>query len=341
MAEGKDIFIYKTESARLKKEGPGRLYMLYGEEEYLKEVFQKEIRDAVFPDSAVNDFCYRKFSDTDFDRVSFEEAVNSLPFLADRILIEVNNCDINKLGEELLPVVKDLPEYCTVVFRQNSEFVPDFRLKFNKFLRESYSVFQFSVQPQNVLNAWIRKRFRAEGKEIGDQAIERLLFLSGVSMNGLIPDIHKIASSAEGETVSIADVDRMAHHLPEADIYEMVEHISGGEYTKAFALLSELLYSRDNDPIFLLSLIGSQFKRLYASAVAREEGKGAGYLLDAGVVKYDWLASRLYKTPSRFSISRLEKILSACSDADYRMKTSFSDSTEILKDLLIRIAAED
>ena len=339
MAEAKDQFNYRTESGRLKKDGPARLYLLYGEEEYLKEVFQKEIRDAVFPDGAVNDFCYRKFSDTDFDRDAFDEAVNALPFLAERILVEVNNCDINKLGEDLLPVVKDLPDYCTVIFRQNSEYVPDFRLKFNKYLRDAYTVFQFAVQPQNVLDAWIRKRFRAEGKEIGDSAIERLLFLSGVSMNGLIPEIRKIASSVEGETVGTEDVDRMAHHLPEADVYEMVECIAGGDYKKAFALLSELLYSRENDPIFLLSLIGSQFRRIYAAAVAREEGKGAKFLLDAGVVKYDWLASRLYKTPSRFSTERIGDILVQCADADYKMKSSFADNEEILKDLLIRISA--
>ena len=305
MAEGKDTFIYKTESARLKKEGPARLYLLYGEEEYLKEVFQKEIRDAAFPNDAPNDFCYRKFTDTDFDRDTFDEAVNSLPFLADRILIEVNNCDLNRYGEDLLPVVKELPDYCTVVFRQNSEYIPDFRLRFNKYLRENYTVFQFTVQPQNVLNAWIRKRFRAEGKEIGDPAIERLLFLSGSSMNGLIPEIRKIAASVKEENVSAEDIDRMAHHLPEADVFEMVEHIAGGDFKKAFALLSELLYSRDNDPIYLLSLLGAQFKRLYAASVAREERKGERFLLKAGVVKYDWLAGKLYRAPSRFSLPGL------------------------------------
>ncbi len=340
MAEGKDSFNYRTESSRLKKEGPGRLYLLYGEEEYLKEVFQKEIRAAVFPEDAPNDFCYRKFTDMDFDCDSFDEAVNSLPFLADRILIEVNNCDLNRYGDDLLPVVKELPDYCTVVFRQNSEYVLDFRLRFNKYLRENYTVFQFAVQPQNVLNTWIRKRFRAEGKEIGDPAIERLLFLSGSSMNGLIPEIRKIATSAKGETVSTEDVDRMAHHLPEADVFEMVEYIAGGQFESAFALLSELLYSRDNDPIYLLSLLGSQFKRLYAASVSREERKGESFLLNTGVVKYDWLARKLYRATSRFSIPGLEQILSECADADYRMKSSFGDNAEILEDLLIRISAE-
>ena len=340
MAESKDLFVYKTESNRLRKDGPSRLYLLYGEEEYLKEVFLKEIRDAVFPDGSINDFSYRKFTDAEFGAEEFDEAVNSLPFLSERILLEVNNYDLNRYGEELLPVVRDIPDYCTVVFRQNSEFVPDFRLKFNRYLRDHYTVFQFALQQQNVLTGWIRKRFQAEGKTIGDKAIERLLFLSGASMNGLIPEIRKIVSSTTAELITEEDVDKMAHHLPEADVFEMVERRAAKNFRGAFELLSELLYSRENDPIFLLSLIGSQFRRLYAADAARDERKGKDFLLKTGVVKYDWLAARLYNARSGFSTVQLETILRECADADYKMKSSFSDNSEILKDLLIRISAE-
>ena len=232
MADKKDQFIYSEEIKKLRSGSVARLYLLYGQEEYLKEVFADEIRKTLFPDGD-DGFSYKRFSDSDFSVADIEEAVDAVPFLSECTLVEVRDFDINRYGEQLLPVVSDIPEYCTVLFVQNSEYVPDFRLKLTKLLRDNYKVFNISVPGQNELTLWIRKRFSAEGKNIGREAAEQLVFLSGNSMNGLIPEIKKISSSVVSDTVTADDVKRFAHHLPEADVFEMVECLSQGRKAKA------------------------------------------------------------------------------------------------------------
>ena len=337
MAEKKDKFRYSEEKKKLDRQEISRCYLLYGPEEYLKEVFADNIRKAVLPDD--DGFSFKKFSDNDFDAADIDEAVNSVPFLSEHTLVEVHDLDLNKFGEQLLPVISDIPDYCTVVFIQNSEFSPDFRLKSNKYIRENYSVFNIAVQSQNELTRWISRRFAAEGKKIGAEAAEQLIFLSGSSMNGLIPEINKIASAVTGDMITPEDVTKYAHHLPEADVFEMVEKLSQGDNRAAVSMMAELLDSKSSEPIQLLAIIASQYKRLYAASIAKEEKKNADWLVSSEVVKFDWLARKLLNMGSRYSEERLADILCTLTDADYKMKTGAGDNTDVLKDVLIYLTA--
>ena len=334
MAEKKDTFIYSEEIRKLKNNSPSRLYLLYGQEEYLKGLFAAEIRKMLFPDGD-DGFSYKLFSDSDFDVADIAEAVDSVPFLSNATLVEIRGFDINRYGEQLLSFLTDIPEYCTVLFIQNSDYTPDFRLKVNKYFRDHYSVFNISIQGQGELVRWIRKRFASEGKKIDREASEQLIFLSGSSMTGLIPEIKKISSSLVSDTVTINDVRSFAHRLPEADVFEMVECLTLGKTKSAVEKLSDLIESRSADPVQLLSVIGIQYKRLYASALARKHGKGADWLVACDAVKYDWIARKMLNMSSHYTIKQLENILMMLSDADYKMKTGADDNGELLIDVLI------
>ncbi len=341
MAEKKDLFIYSDEKKKLRSQIISRLYLLYGPEEYLKEVFTDDIRRAVISD--MNDgFSYKKFCDSDFGITDIAEAVNAFPFLSEHTLVEIHDFDLNKYGEQMLPLISDIPDYCTVVFVQNSEYTPDFRLKSNKYIREHYAVFNISVQSQNELIRWIIRRFAAEGKTIGNEAAEQLIFVSGSSMNGLIPEIKKISSAVEADSVCAEDIVKYAHHLPEADVFEMVECLSQGKKHAAVRMLSELLDSKSADPIQLLSIISLQYKRLYAVKIARKENRGFEWLAASEVVRQDqtWLAKKLYNMRINYTDEQLEKVICTLSDADFSMKTGKGDNNDILKEVFILLTSE-
>ena len=42
---------YAAEVRRLKEEGPGRLYLLWGDEEYLRDSYLASLRELCFPDN--------------------------------------------------------------------------------------------------------------------------------------------------------------------------------------------------------------------------------------------------------------------------------------------------
>ena len=221
---------YQSVLRKLKERGPQQLYLLWGPEDYLREHFLTQIKSLCLPDGD-DSFSYKRLNGPELDAVELQQAVDAIPFLSDRTLVELRGVDLNRLKDTdaILKTLADIPDYCTVVFVQGADFEPDGRLKQIKKLRAIAEEIEFTQQQQNELTKWIAKRFAALGKSIEFDASQRLIFISGDLMNRLIPEIDKIAAYAKGERVTVADVEAVAHHIPEAVIFTMTRDSGGSE----------------------------------------------------------------------------------------------------------------
>ena len=159
-------------------------------------------------------------------------------------------------------------------------------------------------------------------------------------MNQMIPEIDKLAAYVTGDTVRRADIDAVAHKLPEAVVFEMTDRLAARDNDGAMAILAELLADKANTPIFLLSVIGQQMRRLYAAKVAQQSGLGTAYVCEVCGIRYDFIAAKLLQSARRFSLESLEDAVRQCAETDYAMKSTGADDTALLKDLLLRIAVE-
>ncbi len=331
---------YNEEIRRLKSEGPGRLYLLWGPEDYLRELYLQTLKELCVPEGE-DSFSYKRLNGPELDLQELTEAIDAIPFLSERSFVELRGVDLNRLKEtdELQKLLEDIPEYCTVAFVQSAAYEPDGRLKLVRFLKENAIELKFSEQAQDALVKWIAKRFAAYGKRVELEAAQHLIFVSGDLMNRLIPEIEKVAAYAKGDTVTVADVDAVAHHLPEAIVFEMTDHLARREYNAAMEVLDELLSDKNNEPIAMLAVIGGQMRRLYAARLAAEKNLGAAYVTEVCKLRYDSIASRLIASSCSFSLPQLKRAVELCAETDYQMKSSSSDDLELLKELVLRIAA--
>ena len=331
---------YREELQKLKSGGPQRLYLLWGAEDYLREQYLSELKSLCLPEGE-DSFSYRRLDGPELDPQALREAVDAIPFLSERSFVELRGVDLNRLAEaeKIQEVLGDIPDYCTVAFVQSAQFEPDGRLKLIKKLRENAAELHFTAQPQAALEGWIRRRFAAAGKEIDREATQRLVFISGDLMNRLIPEIDKIAAYAQGERVTVEDVEAVANHIPEAVIFTMTDHISRREYDAALAVLAELLSDKANTPIAMLAMLGQQMRRLYAARLAADRRLGADYVMEVCSLRYDYLASKLMASARGFTAEQLKRAVELCAEADYQMKSSSADDTELLKEVVTRIIA--
>ena len=331
---------YREELQKLKSGGPKRLYFLWGTEDYLREQFLSELKALCLPEGE-DSFSYKRLDGPALDMQELREAVDAIPFLSERSFVELRGVDLNHLAdpEGVLDVLRDIPEYCTAAFVQNVQFEPDGRLKSVKGLREIAHELHFTPQSPGALETWVRRRFAAAGKPIGQEAAQRLIFISGDLMNRLIPEIEKVAAYAKGESVTVEDVEAVANHIPEAVIFTMTDHIAHREYDAALSVLSELLADKANTPIAMLAMLGQQMRRLYAARLASDKRLGVNYVMEVCAIRYDNLASRLMASARAFSPERLKRAVELCAEADYQMKSSSADDTELFKEVVTRIIA--
>lgn len=208
-----------------------------------------------------------------------------------------------------------------------------------KALRQAAKELKFTNQSQGMLTDWLVRRFAAAGKRIELDAAQRLIFISGELMSGLIPEIEKVAAYAKGERVTAADVEAVANHIPEAVIFDMTEYIAQKKYNTALSVLAELLADKNNEPIAMLAMLGMQMRRLYAARLAIEQDLGSKNLMDACGIKQEYIARKLINAARGYTLPQLIRAVELCAQADYKMKSSAQDSRELLKEVVLRIAA--
>ena len=337
----RDKLDYDKTLKELRAEGPKRLYLLWGEEDYLRESFFSELKKLCLGDGGA-EFNHRRFDSETLAAKELEEAVDTLPFLGERTLVELRGFAPDKHSGEAAERIKELfssiPEFCTLAILPGAGYQPDKRLSLYKAAVKHGSVLEFTSQDESSLVNWIGRRFKALGKTISRRDAERLIFLTGGLMNRLISEIEKAAAHCEGEIVTGADLDAVVDRRPEADVFEMTDCLAVGDFDSAARLLSGLLFKREH-PTMILAVIGMQFSRLYAARLALENGLGADYVMEACKIRYDFIVRKLLGTAKAYDIGTLREILALCAEADYRMKTSSSDDEGILTELILRIAS--
>ncbi len=324
----------------MKERGPERLYLLWGPEDYLREQYLLTLKKLCLPEGE-DSFSYKRINGPELDVRALAQAVDAVPFLTERSLVEVRDAELNRIdeSEKLLTLLRDIPDYCTLVFVQNARFEPDGRLKLIKGIRGLGRELKFSQASQGQLIDWILRRFAALGKSAELDAIQRLIFISGDLMNRLIPEIEKIAAYTRGERVTVSDVEAVANHIPEAVIFDMTDFIAQRKYNAALAVLAELLADKSNEPIPILALLGTQMRKLYAARLAIERGLGTKFLMDVCALKYDFLATKLLQSARGFTLAQLRRAVELCAEADYKIKSSSFDDKELLTETVLRIAA--
>lgn len=331
---------YAAALRTLKDKGPQRLYLLWGPEDYLRECYLEELKALCLPEGE-DSFSYKRINGPELDPLELQRAMDAVPFLSERSFVELRGVDLNQMkdGERIGKLLADIPEYCTVAFVQSSAFEPDGRLKLVKMLRSVAQELCFTRQTQGDLIKWLARRFAALGKGIEIDAAQRLIFISGDLMNRLIPEIEKVAAYAKGDKVVVSDVEAVANHIPEAVIFDMTDLIAQRKTNNAFAIMAELLSDKNNEPIAMLAMLGTQMRRLYAARLAVEQKLGVKYVMEVCSCKYDFQATKLLQAARGYSLGQLKRAVELCAEADYRIKSSAQDDREIFKEVVVRIAA--
>lgn len=337
MAAKKEVLNYKALLTELRRDGPRQLYMFWGEEDYLMAAFVEELRRSCLPDGGT-DFDEKRLNGPGLELRALQDALDAMPFLSERTFVELRGVDINKCTDErYAALLADIPAWCTVVITLPAGAKPDGRLSIVKSIKKLGCAVEFTAQPEGEIFKWLQKRFAAHGKRIERREMERLCFLSGDLMNRLIPEIDKICAYARGEQITMADIDAVAHHLPEADVFAMADAIAAGKTDEAAALLTELL-AGDAEPIMITALVGAQFRALYAAKLAQESGLGADFLKEV-TGRTGFFATKLMQSARGYRLDELKRAVRLCSETDYRFKSSSNVSpAENVEELLIRLA---
>jgi len=248
----------------------GNVYVFYGEESYLREFYLSEMKKNLV--AGFESFNFHKLEGKTLTVQTLTEAAEAMPMMAQRTMVQVVDWDLYKLSEEqraaLISLLEDFPPYCCLVIVYDQiEYKPNKTYKKLYGALEKYAqAIKFEEQSQNDILKWVARRFKAAGHSIDTPTAEHLLFTCGSLMNGLIPEIGKIAAYAKNERVTKADIDAVAAPVLEAQVFEMTNAVSKGDFDRASEVMGTLLQLQE-EPFMLLAVIGKEMRKLHLSLI--------------------------------------------------------------------------
>lgn len=323
----------------LKAKTPGRFYVLYGEEDYLRRYYTEQLKKLLLDDLTA-DFNFHRLNTENFSVDLLADCIEALPMMADRTMILAEDVDLftSTDTERLCELLNDLPDHCCLVLTYE-EFKPDKRKRKLWEAIEKHAVLaEFRYQTESDLRAWIRRHFAHEKKTISPELCGYLLQQCGLSMTRLDAEIAKVCAYSGADTVVRADIDAVVEPTLDAVVFQLTDALAMRQFDRALELLHTLL-KMQTEAIPIVAAIGSQMRRLNAAKILLNEGKTAEELAQLCSVP-SFAATKTMGQARRVSERFCRKAVLLCCDTDYQLKSSYGEEERLVELLILQLAEE-
>jgi DNA polymerase III subunit delta len=206
--------------------------------------------------------------------------------------------------------------------------------KFFNFLKNRAKVQKFDFLQGEKLKNWIRQEFLKLKTTINSQAIGKLIDFAGSDTWLLSNEIKKLVNFQKNkkEEISSRDIERIVSPVIETAIFKTIDAISRKDKKRALLLIHQHLEKGDN-PLYLISMIGFQFRNLLIVKDLIEKRKPY-YLISKIAGLHPFVVKKSYEQASKFTLAELKKIYRKIFQADLNIKTG-KISSETALDLLV------
>ena len=177
-----------------------RVYLLYGEETYLRLQYRDKLKKALIPDGDTMNYHY--FEGKGVETAQLIDLAETLPFFAERRVIVVENSGLfKKATEDLAEYFKaPAPSVCFVFV----ETEVDKRGRLYKAVRDTGRVVEFARQNEATLQKWILIQLKKEGKRITQNDLQFFQQRVGSDMENISRELEKLFCYTMGRDVITA-----------------------------------------------------------------------------------------------------------------------------------------
>jgi DNA polymerase-3 subunit delta len=277
-----DALTFLEKAAKTK---PQPLYVLHGDEDFLKRQVLQALRSIVLGPEG-DEFGMSTHAG---DRAAFAAVVDELqtaPFFSPRRLLVVENAEpfVTRHREALERAVTRLPATGTLVLEVKS-WPATTRLAR---MIDTSATIVCKAPAAYKLPAWcVLWASARHGKQLAQPAAASLVELIGPEMGQLDQELLKLSVYVgDRGRIDAGDVDKLVGSSRAESTWKIFDAIGGGRAGEALALLDRLL-DQGEDPLRILGAFSMQLRRLAQVARLQQQGQSLGAALDqAGVLPF-------------------------------------------------------
>lgn len=305
-----------------------RLYVFYGQEEYLKDYYLRSIEEAILNEQTK--VLNKVVLEGKLDTLKLVDYCNTQPVFADKKIVIVKNSGIfrpkknaggstkKKKPEDnmLVECMESIPEHTCLIFIEVSI---DTRLKLVQTVAKNGLLVDFSYQKPEELAKWAVKVFKGSNKNIDIFLASQLVENCDQGMNEILNEINKVIMYVgDRQQILTGDIDAVCTKSIKSKIFDLTDAISEKKCEKALKLLDDMVVLREPLPI-IFYMIARQFRQILQMKLLTNEGEHPG---DAskkiGIPPF--AASKVSKQAKNFSVDELRLVINKCLEMDIAIK---------------------
>lgn len=291
------------------------VYLLYGEEAYLKNLYKKKLKDGIMGDS--DEMNYTHFEGKGIDIAKVIEIADTMPFFADKRLILIENSGLFKAQSDLPDYIKGIPDTAYIVFVESEV---DKRNRLYKVVKEIGTISEMNGMDEKNLKLWITSILNKDNKKITGNTLMYFLSKTGTDMENINNELEKLICYAlDREIVTEEDIDAVCVTQITSKIFLMIDAIAGKKQSRALELYYDLLSLREK-PMSILFLITRHFNLLFQIKDLERLGYQSSIMSQkTGLPPF--AVSKYITQAKNFKAEVLKEALETCADMEEQVKT--------------------
>ena len=319
------------------------VYLVYGEETFLKEEAARRIREAVLgADAEASSW---NLSVVEGGACSLAEVLDSardLPMFSTRRLVWVKDAErLRESDPEALRAYLEAPAPSACILLTAGGGKPDFRKAVFKALQRGARLLEFEPLKGAAVGRWIRSRAKDLGAQIDDEAALLLEMHAAPDLLRMDQEMRKALDfAAPSQRLTAAVLSETLGSAGAGSIFEFTERAGAGQTEEAVLLLRGLL-SEGEEPPRLLFLLARHLRTLVLGHSLMQSGQQGRDLAQAlGIPPYPFLIDKIQKQIRAFPPHAGGPALRLVLTADRALKSGSGKPPAVLERLVLDLARE-
>lgn len=350
-----------------------RLYLLCGDDDYFRSFYKNKLREALISEDDMN---FSEFTGKDVDVNTIIDTANTIPFLAERRVVIVNDSGLlnpkskkseSEDGDEdieedsdnakdsdkkkkqeygLADFLAEIPDTTVLIF--NEEKVNRGTKLYKACAKYGYvatfeKISENDPQGMKKLQGYVLAKLKRENKNITYGAMNMFLERTGTDLTKVFLELDKLLSyTMDRDSITEDDVKALIPERLEDKIFEMIDCISGRNQKRALDLYYDLVRKKES-PVKILSMIEKHYHQIYG--IKQLSGSGLDYKEILKMVEIKSSSEYVYKKyvnlARQYSSEDLKKAMEMCLDFDKSFKSGKIKDNVAVEMVIVAMSSRD
>ena len=298
-----------------------RLYVLYGDEVYLKDQFKNNLKNALMP--ANPSMNYSVYAGKKIDVKALCQMAETMPFLSEHRLILIEDSGFFKSASEpMIDLISALPDTVRLIF---SEETVDKRGRMYKAAVKEGFAGEFTTPDDDTLRRWLVQMARGGGHALQKADAQLMINWCGNDMFCLRNEMEKLISYVPaGKPVTAQHIRDICTRQLKDTIFQLTEAIAAGSRDRAFGAYRDLL-GLETQPSQILYMLRREFKLVWQTKALHHQGE-----YDQDIARkariHPAFVGRYLRTQESFNEQMLADIMEELTEIQARVHTGRADA---------------